>query len=73
MNSVYEYFIRKWLKAGVLTPEGQVEHPATGRPPLNCIFPFAANSPAKLKTQKLKESSFLFSVPREPYYLRLVL
>ena len=47
--------------------------PLTGCSPLNCIFPFAANSPAKLKAQKLKESSFLFSVPREPYYLRLVL
>ncbi len=43
MNSVYEYFIRKWLKAGVLTPEGQVEHPATGTPQGGIVSPILAN------------------------------
>ena len=32
--------IRKWLKAGVLTPEGQVEHPATGTPQGGIMTPF---------------------------------
>jgi len=35
--------IRKWLKAGVLTPEGQVEHPATGTPQGGIVSPILAN------------------------------
>jgi RNA-directed DNA polymerase len=35
--------IRKWLKAGILTPEGQVEHPATGTPQGGIVSPILAN------------------------------
>jgi len=35
--------IRKWLKAGVLTPEGQVEHPVTGTQQGGIVSPVLAN------------------------------
>jgi len=35
--------IRKWLKAGVLEPEGQVVHPVTGTPQGGIISPLLAN------------------------------
>ena len=35
--------IRKWLKAGVLEEDGQIEHPATGAPQGGVISPVLAN------------------------------
>jgi group II intron reverse transcriptase/maturase len=35
--------IRKWLKAGVLETDGQVEHPATGTPQGGVVSPVLAN------------------------------
>lgn len=35
--------IRKWLRAGVLTPEGQVENPLTGTPQGGIVSPILAN------------------------------
>lgn len=35
--------IRKWLKAGILDPDGQVVHPATGTPQGGIVSPILAN------------------------------
>lgn len=35
--------IRKWLKAGILTPEKMIEHPATGTPQGGIVSPILAN------------------------------
>ena len=35
--------IRKWLKAGILMPEGMVEHPAAGTPQGGIVSPVLAN------------------------------
>jgi len=37
------HLIRKWLKAGILDPEGQVIHPATGTPQGGIVSPILAN------------------------------
>lgn len=35
--------IRKWLKAGVMEPEGEVIHPVTGSPQGGVVSPVLAN------------------------------
>jgi len=42
-DRVFIGLIRKWLKAGVLTPEGQVEHPVTGTQQGGIVSPVLAN------------------------------
>jgi len=42
-DRVFIGLIRKWLKAGVLTSEGQVEHPVTGTPQGGIVSPILAN------------------------------
>jgi group II intron reverse transcriptase/maturase len=37
------HLIRKWLKAGILDPEGRVIHPATGTPQGGIVSPILAN------------------------------
>jgi RNA-directed DNA polymerase len=49
--------IQKWLKAGVLEPEGQVVHPETGTPQGGTVSPVLAHAYGRLFGRKGTVSS----------------
>ena len=42
-DKAFLHLIRKWLKAGILEPDGMVKHPETGTPQGGIVSPVLAN------------------------------